>query len=1124
MRLGAQAVELAEGTRAREIYGEATIHERHRHRYEVNNQFREQLVEHGLVVSGTFQEGRLVEIVELPDHPWFVASQFHPEFKSRPTRPAPLFREFVGAALDRARRERASAPRPRALTRQQPLTSPLLDLFLELCAIPSPPGRGARGGRPRAARARPARARVGRGRRRRAARLDDRATSSAVCPADARAARRSSSARISTPFPPTAPIEPVVEDGVVRNAGGDDPRRRQQGGRRRRCSRRPGGSSRRGGRTRAIELLFTPKEEIGLLGAYAFDHTRLEAELGFVYDQAAPIGEIILGAPSAQARSRCASTAAPRTRGCTPRRAARRSRPPRARSPTCGSAGSTSETTANVGADRRRDGAQHRARVVRRSTPRRARTTRRTLADARAGDARRVRVRGRRRRLHGRDDGRATSTAATAFGERRRSRCGSRPTGSRARGYRAVGSRSPAAAADANVFNERGLPCVNLANGMARHPHAGRAHRRRRPRADGRRDARARRRGAAARPDADRRCAGGRSPRSPSGTTASSGSRSTAAVRRLPAADGRRSRSGDDGARQRPGASSSGSARAASTSSYANLTRGPRAARGGARRARDEAARTRRCSTRSRFAEEERRAARAGSTACRSSAAACTARSRRSARGSAGRAGRLRPGRRRRAAGLALRHASRAPARGGSLEIDDRRRRRASTATSQCVSTAVGARSCAAGQRCRRRSSARSAPASSARARASGTAGSRSRRRRTRPSRSAARRSSRRRVSERRPARAPPRRSRTTRGPCSRSASASVDGRVAGRARRRRRARGRRGGRRGRAGRTAARALPLSHMGRGAGRRSLVLRAAYAPGDRARSRRSERSPRRVPCTSRPPRRVATAMRSPRAMRIGVAREIKPQRVPRRAHARGRASSSSQRGHEVVVETGAGRRQRASPTRRTRPSARASRRSTTSGRPPSSSSRSRSRSPAEYGRLRDGPDALHVPAPRRRRAADARARRARAITAIAYETVETDDRRLPLLAPMSEVAGRLAPQMGAWALEKAHGGRGILLGGVPGRAARRRWSSSAAASSATTPRSSRSACRPTCGSSTRRSSGCATSRSMLDGRVTLAMSNRLQIEEVDRRRRPRHRRRARPGRARAEARHARDARR
>src|SRR5213082_756497 len=103
MRLGAQAVEVAAGTRAREAYREAVIHERHRHRYEVNNHFRARLVDAGLIVSGTFQEGRLVEIVELPGHPWFVASQFHPEFKSRPTRPAPLFRGFVGAALARAR-------------------------------------------------------------------------------------------------------------------------------------------------------------------------------------------------------------------------------------------------------------------------------------------------------------------------------------------------------------------------------------------------------------------------------------------------------------------------------------------------------------------------------------------------------------------------------------------------------------------------------------------------------------------------------------------------------------------------------------------------------------------------------------------------------------------------------------------------------------------------------------------------------------------------------------------------------------------------------------------------------------------------------------------------------------
>jgi CTP synthase len=103
MRLGAQPVDLADGTRAHRAYGDSVVYERHRHRYEVNNHFRPRLVEAGLVVSGTYQEGRLVEVIELPDHPWFVASQFHPEFKSRPTRPAPLFRDFVGAAVARSR-------------------------------------------------------------------------------------------------------------------------------------------------------------------------------------------------------------------------------------------------------------------------------------------------------------------------------------------------------------------------------------------------------------------------------------------------------------------------------------------------------------------------------------------------------------------------------------------------------------------------------------------------------------------------------------------------------------------------------------------------------------------------------------------------------------------------------------------------------------------------------------------------------------------------------------------------------------------------------------------------------------------------------------------------------------
>ena len=104
MRLGADPVKLHDNTRAREIYGEAVIYERHRHRYEVNNHLRRRLEQEGLVCSGTSPDDRLVEIIELPDHPFFVASQFHPEFKSRPLRPQPLFRDFVGAATERARR------------------------------------------------------------------------------------------------------------------------------------------------------------------------------------------------------------------------------------------------------------------------------------------------------------------------------------------------------------------------------------------------------------------------------------------------------------------------------------------------------------------------------------------------------------------------------------------------------------------------------------------------------------------------------------------------------------------------------------------------------------------------------------------------------------------------------------------------------------------------------------------------------------------------------------------------------------------------------------------------------------------------------------------------------------
>jgi CTP synthase len=109
MRLGADPVKLHADTRARDTYGEAVIYERHRHRYEVNNLLRKRLTNAsgegagaGLIVSGTSPDERLVEVIELEEHPFFVASQFHPEFKSRPERPAPLFRGFIEAALQRA--------------------------------------------------------------------------------------------------------------------------------------------------------------------------------------------------------------------------------------------------------------------------------------------------------------------------------------------------------------------------------------------------------------------------------------------------------------------------------------------------------------------------------------------------------------------------------------------------------------------------------------------------------------------------------------------------------------------------------------------------------------------------------------------------------------------------------------------------------------------------------------------------------------------------------------------------------------------------------------------------------------------------------------------------------------
>jgi CTP synthase len=101
MRLGAQVAELDPASRAFECYGAPEISERHRHRYEFNSSYRQQFIAHGLRIAGTSDDGKLVEIVELTEHPWFVAVQFHPEFKSKPTAPQPLFAGFIQAAIHR---------------------------------------------------------------------------------------------------------------------------------------------------------------------------------------------------------------------------------------------------------------------------------------------------------------------------------------------------------------------------------------------------------------------------------------------------------------------------------------------------------------------------------------------------------------------------------------------------------------------------------------------------------------------------------------------------------------------------------------------------------------------------------------------------------------------------------------------------------------------------------------------------------------------------------------------------------------------------------------------------------------------------------------------------------------
>ena len=263
--------------------------------------------------------------------------------------------------------------------------------------------------------------------------------------------------------PPSGPLEPVVEDGVVRNAGGTilgaDNKSAVvamlEGVRRVLAESRPHAG---------IELLFTPKEEVGLIGAYAFDHDRLRAELGYVYDQAAPIGEIILGAPYAQAHGGDASTAAPRTPGMFPEEG---------RSAIQAAASAIAdlrlgrvdeETTANVGVDLRRHRREHRPRVVRvprgGALPGRARSS--TTSCRRCSTCFAFAATTRDCEVETESCARATAatassatTTSSSSRRRRSTRCGYEST------YALSGG-----AADANVFNERGRRCVNLANGM----------------------------------------------------------------------------------------------------------------------------------------------------------------------------------------------------------------------------------------------------------------------------------------------------------------------------------------------------------------------------------------------------------------------------------------------------------------------------------------------------------------------------------------------------------------------------------------------------------------------------------------------------------------------------------
>ena len=358
MRLGADPVKLHAGTKAREIYGEAVIYERHRHRYEVNNFLRRRLEAAGLVVSGTTPDERLVEMIELADHPFFVASQYHPEFKSRPERPAPLFREFVGAAQRyaqrappaRAARDRRADPRRPARGRRGAAARAHGPLPAALtCGRPARPRR--RGSTRRSPRSAGSRARSGaRPRSPRTSRASSRAWASASRPTRAATCSTAIRGRSDRTVLLCAhldtvevhgEIEPVVVDGGWENAhdtilGADNKAAVAvflEVARRASVEGSPVG----------IELLLTRRGGgRRCAGAKAFDAVGAAAPTSATCSTTRRRSARSSSRRRPTTASAPSSTAAPRTPASARRPAAARSSPPRTRSRRCRTAGSTS--------------------------------------------------------------------------------------------------------------------------------------------------------------------------------------------------------------------------------------------------------------------------------------------------------------------------------------------------------------------------------------------------------------------------------------------------------------------------------------------------------------------------------------------------------------------------------------------------------------------------------------------------------------------------------------------------------------------------------------------------------------------------------------------------------------